>query len=418
MTALGISLILAISATIAAQLWLYRREISFQKARRDWPQPRPAEQPEPRRHQAETGYAIARMRVAACATVINGLLLAAMTLGGGLSIVHAFWTGSVSFAVSAEIFTVVTIVIIHAGMHRMLTAYKQIVIDSRLGIGKITAWLFTKDTLINCGLMVVAASLLSAIVILAAAEVGTGFWVIVWLAWVCFDWLRSWLYPRMSARIFNRVREISDEVLTHRIGELMDRSGCIVDRIEVMDSSRRSTHANASVSGIGNTRRVVLFDTLLAALTKTEIVAVLAHELGHAQHLHVIKAMALKNAVAFVWIVGIGQVLAMPAIQVTLTVPAASDGELLALLWLMTPIFAIVAKPLISTMFRSFEFEADRFVIRHDDPGALQSALRKLYKKNASTKICDPLFGFVHNSHPSLDDRLDRLRTDGRQPQV
>ncbi len=410
MTTLGISLILLIAATMAAQLWLYGREIRFQQVRRDQPQKPSAEQPELRQHQTETDYAVARMRVAACATVIDGLMLAVMTFGGGLSLVHAFWTGAGLAETPVEVLTVATVVVLRAGAHRILAAYRQFVVDRRFGIGKISVWLFAKDTLISSGLIVVVAGLLATICILGAA--GVGLWIIAWLVWACFDWVRSWLYPRVSARVFNRVHGISDEALTNRIGELMERSGCVVGSIEVVDSSRRSTHANASVAGIGNTKRVIFFDTLLATLTRAEVVAVMAHELGHAQHLHVLKALALRNAVAFVWIVGVGQILGTPAVQAVFSVPMASNGGLLALMWLLTPILAVIARPLISTMLRSFEFEADRFVVRHDDPIALQNALRKLYARNISARICDPLYGFVHNSHPSLQDRLDRLCAD------
>ncbi len=415
MIALKISLVLVIAATMAAQLWLIGREISFQNSRQNWPQLRPTGQPELRQQSAETDYTIAKMRVAGCATAIDGLMLVIMTLGGGLSFVHAYWSAAVSLETSAEVLTVVTIVIIGAGAHRILAAYKQFTIDSRFGIGKISAWLFVKDTLIYCGLIVVVASLLASACILGAAAFGAGRWFMVWLMWTCFDCCRSWLYPSASAYMFDRLRDISDEVLATRISKLMERSGCVVDKIKVVDSSRRSTHANANVVGIGNTKRVIFLDTLLATLTKAEIVAVMAHELGHAQHLHVIKALALRSAVTFVWIVGIGQILGIPAIQVAFNASMASDGQQLALLWLLTPIFALIARPLISTKLRSFEFEADRFVVRHDDPIALQSALTKLYARNASARISDPLYGFVHNSHPSLQDRLDRLCVDGRR---
>lgn len=415
MTALGVSLILMIIAMVATQLWLYGREINFQNARRDRLQQRSVEPLTFAQQQTEVDFTIANMRLAACAAATDGLILAVMTLGGGLSFIHAHWIGAVSTGVSAQVLTVVTIVVICAGVHRLLAAYRQFSIFRRFEIGRMSALLFAKDTLTNGGLLVVVAGFLAAICIVGAAEFEAGRWFVIWLIWICFDWGRLWLYSGTLAHMFDRLTNLSDEVLTIRISELMKRSGCVVDNIEVVDSSKRSTHANASVVGIGNTKRVIFHDTLLATLTKAEIVAVMAHELGHVRNSHVIKEFALRSGVVFVWIVGIGQLLQIPAVQVAFNPPMASDGKLLALLWLLTPIFALIAKPLISTMLRLFEFEADRFVLCHDDPIALKSALRKLYARNASARICDPLYGFVYNSHPSLQDRLDRLCVDGQQ---
>ncbi len=408
MSVLGILLILATSTTVAAQLLLYRQEIRFQIARRNTLSHKVDAQSAPRQ-QTEIDYTVAKMRLAACATVIDGLMLAGMMLGGGLAFIHALWSNSVLPASLAEILSVITIVIIGAGTHRLLSAYKQFVIDSQFGISKIPARLFIKDTLVNGALIAVTAFLMAAICVLAAAKIGAGRWFIVWLAWTCFSWGRTWLYQGRGAQTFARLRDLSDEVLARKIRELMERSKCSAGKLQEADSSGHSTHANAKVAGMGNTKRIIFLDTLLALLTRAEIVAVTAHELGHLYNWHVIKFLVLQTTISFVWIVGFGQILESPSLQAAIGTPMASDGELLALLWLLTPIFAFIAKPLVSTMLRSFEFEADRFVIRYDNPLALQSALGKLHAQNASASVSDPLYGFVHNSHPSLRDRLDWL---------
>ncbi len=414
MTALGLTLIVAIIAIVSAQLWLCGREINFQSARRRQLRQRPTESREPCRQKTEIDYTIANVRVTACAAVGNGLILFVMSLGGGLSFVHTTWISAVSPSFLAEILTVVTIVVIGASFLRLLDACKQFIIDRRFGFGKTSALLFAMDTSINGVLLVAVASLLTAASIAAMAKFGVERWFAVWLIWICFDWGRSWLYSGTLAHMFDRLETLSDEVLTTRIGELMRRSGCVIDKIEVVDSSKRSTHANAYVAGIGKTKRVIFNDTLLAILTKAEIIAVMAHELGHIRNLHVIKDLSLRATVAFIWIVGMGYFLEAQTVQVALNAPMASDGMLLALLWLLTPIFAFVAKPLISSMRRSYEFEADRFVLCHSDSGALQSALKKLHKRNASASVSDPLYGFVHRSHPSLRDRIGRLCDEGR----
>lgn len=402
-------LLLVIITLVAAQLWLCLREVSFQNTQRLRLQHQTLEPALRRQQQTEIDYAISKMDMAVISIIGHALILLIMTFGGGLSFIHTAWLSVVSSGIRAEVFTAGSIVVVSAFFLLLLTAYKQLVIDKHFGIGKISALIFARDTLITSVVLSVVAGLIVSSCTLAMVEFELWKWFGVWFVWICFDWVRSSQILRKIGHIFDDLEGLSDEVLRSRIHNLMVRSGCMVDNIEVVDSSKRSTHANASISGFGKSKRILINDTLLAVLNRDEVVAVMAHELGHVCNWHIIKDFTLRAAIAFAWIFSVGHLLEVPAVQSALNIRNASDGMLLALLWLLTPVFALLAKPLISSMRRFCEFEADHFVVCYGDPIAFMSALEKLHSRNASAREFDPLFSFVHSSHPSLKERVARL---------
>jgi STE24 endopeptidase len=123
------------------------------------------------------------------------------------------------------------------------------------------------------------------------AEAGSLWWLWAWALWTSFSLLVAFIYPTWIAPIFNKFTPLEDAALAQRIQELAGRCGFTLSGLFVMDGSKRSAHGNAYFTGFGRARRIVFFDTLLARLTPNEIIAVLAHELGHFKHRHILKRM-------------------------------------------------------------------------------------------------------------------------------
>lgn len=293
-----------------------------------------------------------------------------------------------------------TAIFIQAVVHQVLSAYRQFIIERRFGFGRITIALFLRDSLLQGALLLLAASILAWASIDFLNRWGATGWAAVWILWVVFSWVKSWGYPVMIAPLFNRFTRLDDTALVEQIEALMVRARCNLSMVQVMDGSRRSRHGNAHVAGLGRAKRVVVLDTLLTSLTQEEVVAVLAHELGHISHGHIAKYEAIKAMISGVWIIGAGLLLSTAHLSV---------GMALTTLWLATPVFGILSRPLMSQLARRFEFQADAFVVAHDNPHALSSALSKLHKHNASPQQFDRLFGFIYSTHPSLSERLARL---------
>jgi STE24 endopeptidase len=179
-----------------------------------------------------------------------------------------------------------------------------------------------------------------------------------------------------------------------------------------MDGSRRSTHGNAYFTGLGRNKRIVFFDTLVAALATEELAAVLAHELGHYRLRHVALRLAASLAAAFAGFALLAWLAHAPWFQPALGVPAGSGHTLLLLFALAAPVFLWPLGPLSAWLSRRHEYAADRFAAAHADAHALARALVKLHRDNASTLTPDPLYTAFHASHPPALARIARLVPD------
>jgi STE24 endopeptidase len=197
----------------------------------------------------------------------------------------------------------------------------------------------------------------------------------------------------------------------------MQRCGFAAKGLFVMDGSKRSGHANAYFTGFGASKRVVFYDTLLTKLSPAEVDAVLAHELGHFKHKHVIKrivamfAMSLAGFALLGWLstqvwfyTGLG---VMPNSVPVTGVP--NNALALLLLMMAMPVFTFFISPLFAQLSRKHEFEADAYAVKQTAGADLASALLKLYEDNASTLTPDPLFVKFYYSHPPASERLERM---------
>jgi STE24 endopeptidase len=176
-----------------------------------------------------------------------------------------------------------------------------------------------------------------------------------------------------------------------------------------MDGSTRSSHGNAYFTGFGASKRVVFFDTLLERLDADEIEAVLAHELGHFKHRHVIKRIALMFFVSFVGLALLGWLKQQDWFYAGLGIAEPSNYMALLLFLLVSPVFLFLLRPLLASYSRKNEFEADEYAATNADAHYLIEALVKLYRDNASTLTPDPLHSAFYDSHPPASIRINKL---------
>ena len=206
---------------------------------------------------------------------------------------------------------------------------------------------------------------------------------------------------------------MQDNDLKLRIEALLVKCGFKSQGLFVMDGSRRSSHGNAYFTGFGRSKRIVFFDTLLARLSADEIEAVLAHELGHFAHRHIIKRIVMSFAISLAALWLLGWLSRQPWFYQGLGVtPLAGDGlggYALLLFFLVLPAFTFILQPLGSWMSRRHEFQADAFAARQSSAEYLSRALVKLYEDNASTLTPDPIHSAFYDSHPPAALRLKHL---------
>ena len=237
-----------------------------------------------------------------------------------------------------------------------------------------------------------------------------------------FNLLLMVIYPTFIAPLFNKFQPLEDESLKTRVTALMQRCGFSAKGLFVMDGSRRSAHANAYFTGFGAAKRVVFYDTLLRQLAPGEVEAVLAHELGHFKHRHIIQrivtlfALSLAGFALLGWLstqvwfyTGLG---VRPNISLDPVIAAAPNDALALLLFmLVVPVFTFFISPLFSQQSRRHEFQADAYAAAQASGADLSSALLKLYEDNASTLTPDPVYVKFYYSHPPATERLARMQT-------
>jgi STE24 endopeptidase len=227
------------------------------------------------------------------------------------------------------------------------------------------------------------------------------------------------IYPNVLAPIFNRFEPLQDAALRERIGALLGRCGFAARNLYVMDGSRRSAHGNAYFAGLGRSRRIVFFDTLIERLTGEEIEAVLAHELGHFKLHHIARRIAWSFGLSLAGLWLLGWLSRQGWFYQGLGVTPAPDqwpAVALVLFFVAMPVFSIALQPLASWMSRRHEFQADAFAARHTRAADLVSALVKLYEDNAATLTPDPLHSAFYDSHPPAVARIGRLQDPAPSP--
>jgi len=246
---------------------------------------------------------------------------------------------------------------------------------------------------------------------------GPLWWLWAWAVWMSFNLLVPVLYPTVIAPIFNKFKPLEDDGLKARVTALMQRCGFAAKGLYVMDGSKRSAHANAYFTGFGAAKRVVFYDTLLKQLSPAEVDAVLAHELGHFKHKHIIQRIVMLFAMSLAGFALIGylsqQIWFYTGLGVRPNLGAPNDALALLLFMLAVPLFSFFISPLMAQLSRQHEFQADAYAALQTDGRDLASALLKLYQDNASTLTPDPVFVKFYYSHPPASERLARMGVAG-----
>jgi len=359
-------------------------------------------------HQKAADYTVAQTRFGRIALAFEVVLLLCLTFAGGLQFLHEMLSARLDGLIYgvAMIFSVMAI----SGLIDLpLSLYKQFVIEAKYGFNRMTIKLFVVDLVKQTALGVVIGTPLLLAVLWLMAQMGNLWWLYVWLFWCAFNLLILFIYPTWIAPLFNKFSPLDDAPLKARIEGLLERCGFAVGGLFVMDGSKRSNHGNAYFTGFGKTKRIVFFDTLLSRLQPAEIEAVLAHELGHFKHHHVIKRIALLFALSLIFLAALGYLQNAPWFFTGLGVEAQNTALSLILFFLVVPVFTFLATPLSSQLSRRHEFEADRYAAEHACADDLIKALVKLYEDNAATLTPDPLHSLFYDSHPPAALRIAHL---------
>ncbi len=245
-------------------------------------------------HQRAADYTLAKGRFGLWTAALGGAVLLGWTLLGGLdalnTLVRALVMPSLG-GLAYQLALLAAVMLIGGLIELPLEWYSTFRIEQNFGFNRMSLGLWLADQAKGAVLGVVIGLPLAALVLWLMGVSGGLWWLWAWIALVAFNLLLMVIYPTLIAPRFNKFEPLADESLKTRVQALMQRCGFAAKGLFVMDGSRRSAHANAYFTGLGSSKRVVFFDTLLQRLTPGEVEAVLAHELGHFKHRHVLKRL-------------------------------------------------------------------------------------------------------------------------------
>jgi STE24 endopeptidase len=362
-------------------------------------------------HRKAADYTLDKQRAGLLETVvIDGAVLLALTLGGGVAAIDALsqrWLGDGHLRDLGTVFGVMLVTTLAA---LPFDAWRTFAVEARHGFNRTTPRLFAIDMAKGAALTLALGTPLLLAIFWLVKSAGPLWWLYTWMAWIAFTLVLVMVFPRWIAPLFNRFTPLEEGDLRRRIEALIERCGFHAQGLFVMDGSRRSSHGNAYFTGFGTEKRIVFFDTLIDRLTPAEIEAVLAHELGHFARGHIPRLLTVRFALALAMLAILGWLYREPTFYQALGFSEPRIGAALAGFALIVPVFTFPFQPLASLIARKQEFEADAYAAKHASAADLASALAKLYRDNAATLTPDPLHSLVYDSHPPAALRIDHLR--------
>jgi STE24 endopeptidase len=364
-------------------------------------------------HQRAADYTLDKLRFGLLNTAIGTAVLLGWTLLGGLDVLNQAVRDAVLprwGALAYQLALLGAFAAIGGLIDLPLEAWNTFRIEQRHGFNRMTWGMWIGDHIKQTLVGVVIGAPIAALILWLMGAAGQAWWLWAWGAWVAFSLLLMVVFPIFIAPLFNKFEPLKDDTLADRVKALMARCGFKAKGFFVMDGSRRSAHANAYFTGLGSAKRVVFFDTLLTKLSHGEVEAVLAHELGHFKHKHVLKRMIMMFVMSLAGFALLGwlsrQLFFYTGLGVSPNLGAPNDALALLLFMLALPPFMFFVSPVFSYFSRRDEYEADAYACRQANGKDLAMALIKLYKDNSSTLTPDPMYVRFYYSHPPASERL------------
>ena len=339
------------------------------------------------------------------------IITLAMFLFFGFALVNGWVWSITSNAILAALLFFGIIMFASDLIHLPFSVYDTFVIEEKYGFNKTTPKTFVLDKIKGWLAGGLIGGGILALVIFIYQKTGNMFWIYAWIVISAFSIFMAMFYSNLIVPLFNKQTPLEEGELRDAISDFSKKVGFKLDTIFVIDGSKRSTKANAYFTGLGAKKRIVLYDTLIKDMTTEEIVAVLAHEIGHNKKKHVVQGLLIGLVQTGVVLFIFGLFIGNPALSKALGVETPNFHiGLVAFGVLYSPI-SFFTGIFMNMLSRKNEYQADRFAAENYKPEALASALKKLSVNNLSNLTPHKLYVFFNYSHPTLLQRLAFLKT-------
>ena len=358
-----------------------------------------------------SAYTAARVRLGLVRSVLSTLAMGGFLFAGGLGWYDAWVTREASSFVTSGMLFVAGLLLVNACLAIPFQLYSDFRLEARYGFNRQTPSLWWSDWLKSTTLSLLLTVALSAGVLALVQAAPHTWWIWVSALVGAASLLLMVLSPYLIEPLFYRMEPLDVAPLREGIRTMTERAGVHVGRVLKVDASRRSSHSNAYFTGLGRQKRVVLFDTLLSQMSEPQILAVLAHELGHWKKQHVLTRMIVMQVLLVVGVFLFYRLLPSASLPELVGLASASFPARVVILALSGSLLLFPLTPLFAAWSRHDEREADAFAVDlHGAPLDLAAALAKLGTENLANLHPHPLYAAFYYSHPPLAERIGALR--------
>jgi len=309
----------------------------------------------------------------------------------------------------SDLFVILSLYIMVSLTMLIFAFYSNFVVEEKYEFNTSSKTLFFKDNIMSLVLSIALVSILSLIFFYLFSFPDL-WWFLMSLTILFMIIVSIFIYPAYISPLFNKFQNLNDDDIKSEIKDLSEKTNFPVNNLYVMDRSKRSKHPNAYFTGFKNNRRIVFFDTLLSILTPREVKAVLAHEIGHYKHNHIVKSLLLSTLIIFLGLFLLSSLVNSTTYLNLLNVPFNASSQLIALFFTYQ-VASFFIDPLFSSLSRKNEYEADAYAANQVDKEYLISSLTKLYKSNLSFLVPSKLYALFYHSHPTVLERINKLRS-------
>lgn len=361
-------------------------------------------------HQRAVHYTLAKGHFSIVSLLVSSSISLSVVLSGFLGSLDTWLRHYISSQYLCGLIFIFALTLFFSALELPLSLYRTFVIEERFGFNKTSLSTWVTDRMKGLLLGVVIAGPLLLALFWFMDNAGAWWWLIAAVTVLTVQLILVFVFPVLIAPLFNRFEPLPEGTLKHKIIELADKLKFRTSGIFCMDGSKRSAHGNAYFTGFGSNKRIVLFDTLVNQLNEAQVVAVLAHEIGHEKMGHVKKMLLVSSAMTILgfWLMSLG-ITYEPLYSAFGFGHKSSYAALTIFSMLSSPLMYFVT-PLVSALSRRHEYQADRFAQKAcEGPEALIEALVKLSKNSLSNLTPHPLYSAVHYSHPTLIERVKAL---------
>ena len=348
-------------------------------------------------------------RLSFCSSTFNLAIMLAMIVAGGFSFADNIARGfSMNLVIVSLVFFGI-IGFVSDIINIPFSLYETFVIEKRYGFNTMTLRTFITDHIKSLFIALLVGIPVLGLITWFYYKAGHHFWLYAWGLITLFSIFMNFFYSELIVPLFNKQIPLEPGSLRDKIEEFATRTGFRLRNIYVIDGSKRSTKSNAYFSGFGSKKRIVLYDTLLKEMTEEEIVAVLAHEIGHYKKKHVQLSLLFSFILTGFMLFLFSVVVDHPELSQALGTEKSSFHLGLIVFGILYSPLSLIIGLVTNYISRRNEFAADRFAKDNYKPEMLAGALKKLSVKNLSNMLPHSVYAFFHYSHPPLLKRLEKL---------